>query len=88
MKKKTEHVGLGRKGGFTVKKGALHKMLHVPQGQKIPESKLKPHAGDSSLLRRRKASAAGLKAMHHGEHEPHKAVTSQEGRMHPSLHWK
>lgn len=70
---KTQYVGLGKKGSFNIKKGALHKMLGVPQGQKIPASKLKPKAGDSTLLRRRKASAKGLKAMHHGgaRHEHH-----------------
>lgn len=60
---KTEHVNLGRKGSFDVKKGALHEMLHVPQDQKIPTSKLVPHSGDSPLLRRRKASAKGFRAM-------------------------
>jgi len=63
---KSEHVDLGKKGSFSVKKGALHAMLGVPEGEKIPASKLAPHAGDSPLLRRRKASAKGFKAMHHG----------------------
>ncbi len=63
---KTEHVSLGHKGSFNVKKGALHEMLGVPQDEKIPASKLESHAGDSPLLRRRKASAKGFKAMHHG----------------------
>ena len=62
---KTHHVDLGKKGGFSVKKGALHAMLGIPQDQKIPASKLVPHPGDSPLLRRRKASAKGFKAMHH-----------------------
>ena len=63
---KTEHVNLGSKGSFGVKKGALHEMLHIPEDQKIPAGKLTPHAGDSPLLRRRKASAKGFKAMNHG----------------------
>lgn len=63
---KSEHVDLGKKGSFSVKKGALHAMLGVPEGEKIPAAKLAPHAGDSPLLRRRKASAKGFKAMHHG----------------------
>lgn len=62
---KTEHVDLGKKGSFGVKKGALHEMLHVPEGEKIPASKLTPHSGDSPLLRRRKASAKGFRAMAH-----------------------
>src|SRR4029077_17355957 len=60
---KSEHVDLGKKGSFSVKKGALHSMLGIPEDQKIPVSKLAPHAGDSPLLRRRKASAKGFKAM-------------------------
>lgn len=63
---RTQKVDLGKKGSFSVKKGALHQMLDVPEGEKIPASKLEPHAGDSPLLRRRKASAAGFRAMHHG----------------------
>ena len=63
---KTKTVNLGEKGSFKEKPGALHAMLHVPEGDKIPASKLAPHPGDSPLLRRRKASAAGFKAMHHG----------------------
>lgn len=62
-----EHkVDLGKKGSFNVKKGALHQMLGIPEDQKIPASKLAPHPGDSPLLRRRKASAKGFRAMHHG----------------------
>ncbi len=63
---KTHEVDLGKKGSFKVKKGALHEMLGIPQGEKIPESKLAPRPGDSSLLRRRKASAKGFRAMHKG----------------------
>jgi hypothetical protein len=62
---KTEHVSLGHKGSFNVKKGALHKMLGIPEGEKIPASKLQPHASDSPLLRRRKASAKGFRSMAH-----------------------
>ena len=62
----TKTVDLGSKGSFKEKPGALHAMLNVPQGEKIPASKLAPHPGDSPLLRRRKASAKGFKAMHHG----------------------
>ncbi len=61
-----EKVDLSKKGGFTVKKGALHAQLGVPQGQKLTSSELQPHSGDSSLLRRRKASAKGFRAMNHG----------------------
>ena len=62
---KTKTVNLGSKGSFQEKPGSLHAMLHVPEGEKIPASKLAPHPGDSPLLRRRKASAKGFKAMAH-----------------------
>jgi hypothetical protein len=62
----TERVNLGSKGSFNVKKGALHSMLGIPSGEKIPKSDLVPKPGDSPLLRRRKASAKGFSAMHKG----------------------
>jgi hypothetical protein len=58
-------VNLGSKGSFEEKPGALHEMLHVPQDKKLSASQLAPHSGDSPLLRRRKASAKGFKAMKH-----------------------
>lgn len=63
---KTKTVHLGAKGSFQEKPGALHAMLNIPDNKTIPESKLVPHPGDSPLLRRRKASAKGFKAMNHG----------------------
>jgi len=63
---KTEHVDLGKKGSFGVKKGALHEMLHISQDKPIPAKDLTPKPGDSPLLRRRKASAKGFRSMHHG----------------------
>jgi hypothetical protein len=62
---KTEHVDLGKKGSFPVKKGALHAMLGISQDKTIPPSDLAPKPGDSPLLRRRKASAKGFRAMAH-----------------------
>lgn len=62
---KTQHVDLGGKGSFTVHKGALHRALGVPEGEKIPESKLSGH--HSGRLGRMIASAKGFKAMHHGK---------------------
>jgi hypothetical protein len=59
-------VNLGHKGSFQVKKGALHEELGIPMGEKIPASKLEPKPEDSPQLRRRKASAKGFRAMHHG----------------------
>lgn len=64
-RRKPEHVDLGHKGGFTIEHpGSLHEMLGIPQGETIPKRKLESHPGDSSLLKRRKASAKGLEAMH------------------------
>lgn len=60
----THKVSLGSKGSFKVKKGALHRALGVPEGEKIPASKLKGH--HSGHLGRMIASAKGFKAMHHG----------------------
>jgi hypothetical protein len=48
-----------------MKKGALHKALHVKQGEKIPESKLeKAEHSKSPLMRKRAALAKTLKKMH------------------------
>jgi hypothetical protein len=61
--KKTEHVNLGEHGSFNVRKGALHRALGVPEGEKIPASKMKGH--HTGRLGRMIASAKGFKAMHH-----------------------
>ena len=51
--------------GMHMQKGALHSMLHVPQGEKIPASKLASAAKSSNpLLRRRAILAKTLKKMH------------------------
>ena len=61
---KTQHVSLGDKGSFNVHKGALHRALGVPEGEKILESKLAGH--HSGRLGRMIASAKGFKAMSKG----------------------
>lgn len=43
-----------------MKKGALHRQLGVPQGEKIPKSKLKDKPGDTPLMRKRKNLAQTL----------------------------
>lgn len=63
--RKTKRVNLGSKGSFTEHPGALHEALHIPLGEKIPESRLQSKPGDSSRLKHMKASAKGFKAMHH-----------------------
>jgi len=62
--RKVQHVSLGKKASFDVHKGALHRALGVPEGQKIPASKLAGH--HHGRLGRMIASAKGFKAMHHG----------------------
>lgn len=56
-------VDLGKAGKFSVRKGALHRALGVPEGEKIPEAKLAGH--HEGKLGRMIASAKGFKAMHH-----------------------
>jgi hypothetical protein len=41
-------------------------MLHIPPDQKLTAAQETLKPGDSPLLRRRKASAAGFAAMHRG----------------------
>lgn len=50
-----------------MKKGALHKELHVPQGKKIPAAKLAKAAHSKNpTLRKRAVLAKTLKSFHHG----------------------
>jgi hypothetical protein len=49
-----------------MKKGALHKSLHVPKGKKIPESKIeKATHSKNKTLRKRAVLAETLKSFHH-----------------------
>lgn len=64
-KKKTQHVDLGEKGGFTTHPGALHEALGIPKDQKLTASQKEPKPGDSPRVRRMKASAKGFAAMKH-----------------------
>ena len=58
--------------GMHMKKGALHKEMHVPMGKKIPMSKLKKaEHSKNPKLRKRAHLAETLKHMHHGHHEGH-----------------
>lgn len=62
-----EKVDLGKKGSFSVQKGALHEMLHIPEGQKIGKARMRKAAHSSNpLLRKRAISGLGLSSMHHG----------------------
>lgn len=68
MAAKTQHVDLGKKGSFTLHKGALHRKLGIPEGTKIPEKRLESalHSSDPEEAREAR-SAKGLRAMHHGK---------------------
>jgi hypothetical protein len=66
-KSKVETVSLGKKGSFKVHKGALHKALGVPEGQKLGQSKISAALHSKNpRIRRMAASAKGLTAMHKG----------------------
>jgi hypothetical protein len=62
----TKTVDLGKKGKFSVHKGALHKALGIPEGSKIPASKLTAALHSKNAhVRAMARSAKGFKAMHH-----------------------
>jgi hypothetical protein len=57
-------VDLGKKGSFSLHKGALHRALGVPEGEKIPAKKMaQARKSKSQHVRNMARSAAGLKAM-------------------------
>ena len=63
----TKEVNLGSKGSFHIEKGALHKMLHVPEGEKIGHARMEKAAHSKNpTLRKRAISGLGLSSMHHG----------------------
>lgn len=63
-KYKTEKVNLGKKGSFKVKKGALHRALGVPEGEKLGQARIKSALNSKSpSVRRMAASAEGLTHM-------------------------
>ena len=52
--------------GMHMKKGALHKQLHVPKGERIPEAKLEmAEHSKNPKLRKRAVLAETLKHLHH-----------------------
>ena len=51
--------------GATRKKGALHKALHVPEGEKIPESKLKAAEKKGGKVGKEARLAETLKGLGH-----------------------
>jgi hypothetical protein len=53
-------------GSATSNKGALHRNLGVPEGQKTPASKLATKPNDSTTVKREKALARTLGKMRKG----------------------
>lgn len=67
--------------GATENKGALHKHLGVPEGEKIPEEKLREATNSKNPKIRKEASLAmTLKGLHHGKEEKKKPRTGKEVR--------
>ncbi len=67
MHSKNHKVDLGKKGEFSVKEGSLHRMLGIPEGEKIGEERLRKASHSSNPVIRRKAiSGIGLSHMHKG----------------------
>jgi hypothetical protein len=63
----THEVNLGKKGSFKVKEGSLHRMLHIPEGEKIGQARMKEASHSSnSTLRKKAISGLGLSSMHGG----------------------
>lgn len=55
--------------------GALHKELHVPQGQKIPKSKLDAAANKGGKLGQRARFAETLSGLDHLKHKANKRLS-------------
>jgi hypothetical protein len=64
--------------GAIKRPGALHRALHVPEGEKIPAKKMaKARSSDNPRMRRMAALAHTLKGFHHADGG---AVHQGEGR--------
>jgi hypothetical protein len=65
--------------------GALHKDLGVPEGEKIPEDKLRAatHSKDP-LVRKRANFAMTLKGLHHGGEKKTRSAKEVRGKMYGS----
>lgn len=61
---KTETVSLGKKGSFKVRKGALHRALGVPEGEKLGQGRIRAALHSKSPeVRKMARSAEGLTHM-------------------------
>lgn len=61
--KKTQKVDLGKKGSFTVHKGAYHRATGIPEGQNIPMSRINADIKKGGRIGQMAKSAKALKAM-------------------------
>ncbi len=58
-----------------IKKGALHRALHVPQGEKIPEDKLEAaEHSENPKIRKEASLAETLKGFHKRRKDMHKRM--------------
>jgi len=64
IRSKKQTVNLGKKGSFTVRKGALHRALGIPEGETIGQKRITAalHSSKPSI-RRMARSAKGLTHM-------------------------
>lgn len=67
MAEEKKKVSLGEKGSFEEQPGALHRMLHIPLGEKIPlgREEQAEHSNNPKLAARAR-SAIGFRHMNHG----------------------
>lgn len=66
-KVKIQKVKLGKKGSFNIRKGALHRALGIPEGEKIGQKRIKAALHSKNPETRREAvSAEGLTHMKKG----------------------
>ena len=62
--KKTQTVKLGKKGSFKIRKGALHRALGVPEGEKIGKTRMRAALKSKKpSVRKMARSGLGLSAM-------------------------
>ena len=62
-----KEVNLGKRGSFSIKEGSLHRMLHIPEGARIGQARMKQAShSPNPTLRRKAISGLGLSSMHKG----------------------
>lgn len=63
---KVEKIDLGKKGKFSIRRGALHKALGIPEGEKLGHDRMEEalHSRNPEV-RKMARSGLGLSAMNH-----------------------